>query len=232
MNPDVATYVLVHGAFAGGWIWRAVRSYLRSAGHAVETPTLTGLGERVHLFSESVDLETHICDIVNVLVYEDLQQVILVGASYGGMVITGVADRVPERLAHVYYVDAFVPHAGESMFDSCPEEYRVSFLAGVPSGGLVVPAGVHPVPEVSSRLTGHPVKTLTQPFRPRNTRPPAIPRTFLRCTDPLHPGLAISAARAQQEDGWRYCELATKHSAYVYAPRELADLLLAVPGVG
>jgi len=232
VNPDVATYVLVHGAFAGGWIWRAVRSYLRSAGHEVQTPTLTGLGERVHLFSESVDLETHICDIVNVLVYEDLHHVILVGASYGGMVITGVADRVSERLAHLYYVDAFIPRDGESMLDLCPEDYRTSLLARVPPGGLVVPAGDQPVPEVGARLTGHPVKTLTQPFRPRNTRRPAIPQTFLRCTDPLHPGLAISAARARSEDGWHYCELATKHSAYVYAPRELADLLLAVPGVG
>jgi len=225
----VATFVLVHGAFAGGWIWRAVRLYLRSAGHEVETPTLTGLGERVHLLTARVDLDTHIRDIVNVLTYEDLHDVVLVGASYAGMVITGVAEQMPERLAHVVYVDAFIPRDGESMLDLCPEDYRNSFLAGVQSGSLVVPAGDHPIPEVNARLTGHPLKTLAQPFRARNGPVRVIPRTFLRCTDPLHPGLELSAARARSEVGWNYCELATKHSAYVYAPRELANLLLAIP---
>ena len=105
----MATFVLVHGGWAGGWQWREVASLLRAAGHDVFTPTLTGLGERVHLASPDVGLDTHIQDILMVLEYEELRDVILVGYSYSGMVITGVAERAPERLAHLVYLDAYVP---------------------------------------------------------------------------------------------------------------------------
>src|SRR5437867_3282753 len=113
----MATFVLVHGASTGGWYWAPVRSLLRDAGHEVHTPTLTGLGERCHLLSRGIGLDTHIQDVVNALVYEDLRDVVLAGHSYSGMVVTGVADRVPERIAHLVYVDAFVPHHGESLLD-------------------------------------------------------------------------------------------------------------------
>ena len=113
----MATYVLVHGGWDGGWAWRAVASQLQAVGHAVFTPTLTGSGERVHLASPTIDLSTHVLDIVNVLHYEDLHDVILVGFSYSGMVITGVAEQVPERLRQLIYLDAFVPQDGESLND-------------------------------------------------------------------------------------------------------------------
>ena len=103
----MSTYVLVHGASAGAWMWKQVRSYLLAAGHEVYTPTLTGLGERIHLASPNVNLDTHIQDVVNDLVYEDLRDAILAGGSYGGGVITGVADQVPERLQQLVYLDAF-----------------------------------------------------------------------------------------------------------------------------
>src|SRR5918997_4262365 len=103
----MATYVLVHGGWHGGWCWKKVTPLLQAAEHEVYTPTLTGLGERSHLLSDAVDQETHITDVVNVLEYEDLQEVILVGHSYAGMVITGVADRLPERIGHLVYFDAF-----------------------------------------------------------------------------------------------------------------------------
>jgi pimeloyl-ACP methyl ester carboxylesterase len=122
----MATFVLVHPAFAGGWAWRYVAPLLREHGHDVYTPTLTGLGERAHLATPAVDLETHILDIVNVLTYEDLQQVVLVGWSYSGTVITGVIDCVPERLAHAVYLDAEVPRDGESSFDLYRPEDRVA----------------------------------------------------------------------------------------------------------
>src|SRR5688500_11127625 len=102
----MATFVLVHGAWGGGWAWKRVAPLLRRQGHEVFTPTLTGLGERAHLTSRDVNLDTHIRDIENLLLYEDLENVVLVGWSYGGMVVTGVLDRVPERLAHVVYLDA------------------------------------------------------------------------------------------------------------------------------
>ena len=114
----MGTFVLVHGAWGGGWAWRpTVGALLREAGHEVFTPTLTGLGERAHLASPDIDLETHINDIVGVIEYENLHDVVLMGHSYGGMAITGVADRVPERLAHLVYVDAFVPEDGQSLAD-------------------------------------------------------------------------------------------------------------------
>src|SRR5829696_5503835 len=110
----MATFVLVHGAFVGGWCWRWVAPYLRGAGHDVYNPTLTGHGERVHLASPRVDLETHIEDVVNVLRYEDLSGVVLVGWSYGGMVVAGAADRAPERVSHIVYLDSDVPRDGDT----------------------------------------------------------------------------------------------------------------------
>ena len=109
------TYVLVHGAWGGGWAWRDVADRLRARGHEAYRPTLTGLGERRHLATEDVGLDTHIEDVVNLLVFEQLHDVVLVGHSYGGMVISGVADRVPERIAYRIYIDAFVPEDGESL---------------------------------------------------------------------------------------------------------------------
>src|SRR5687767_6310119 len=113
----MTTFVLAHGAFAGGWYLRPLASCLREARHEVFTPTLTGYGERVHLASPDIDLDRHIQDIVNVLYYEDLYEVILVGKSYSGMVITGVVEQVPERIRHLVYVEAAVPEDGQSMLD-------------------------------------------------------------------------------------------------------------------
>ena len=111
------TFVIVHGAWAGGWFFQETARFLRAAGHEVYTPTLTGIGERVHLGHPDIDLDTHIQDIVNVLEYEDLEDVSLVGYSYGGMVVTGVAERVPERIKQLIYLDAFVPVDGQSLAD-------------------------------------------------------------------------------------------------------------------
>src|SRR5689334_15631432 len=113
----MANYLLVHGAWHGGWCWRRVVPLLRAAGHEVFTPTLTGLGERVHLLTRDVGLDTHAQDVIGVLEYEDLRDVVLVGHSYGGMVITAVAERAAERLAHLVYLDAFVPRDGQSQMD-------------------------------------------------------------------------------------------------------------------
>lgn len=116
----MATFVLVHGAGGGGWIWKKTAPLLRAAGHAVSTPTLTGCGERVHLNRADVGLETHVLNVVGVLTFGDLTEVILVGHSYGGNVITGVADRVPERLSHLVYLDANVPEDGQALVDLMP----------------------------------------------------------------------------------------------------------------
>ena len=111
------TFVLVHGATAGGWEWKSTGKFLTDDGHTVYRATLTGLGEREHLNSPDIDLQTHINDVVNLILYEDLHDVVLTGHSYGGMVITGVIDRIPERIRHVVYLDAAVPDDGMSIWD-------------------------------------------------------------------------------------------------------------------
>lgn len=134
----MATFVLVHGGWQGGWSWRLLARVLRAGGHEVFAPTLTGLGERAHLAGMAINLDTHIADVVGTILCEDLRDVILVGHSYGGMVITGVADRVAERIARLVYLDALVPEDGDTLFSLRPE-YRDLMLAAAGAGqGLVV----------------------------------------------------------------------------------------------
>ncbi len=120
----MSTYVLVHGAWRGGWIWKRVRRELQAHGHEVFTPTLTGVGERSHLLTPQVNLETHIADVINLIRWEELTGVVLCGHSYGGCVVTGVADRIPEKVRALVYVDAFVPENGQSLHDALSPEAR------------------------------------------------------------------------------------------------------------
>src|SRR5438105_10570292 len=132
----MAEFVLVHPAWFGGWCWRRLRPLLEARRHTVHTPTLTGLGERAHLAHPGVDLQTYIDDVVNVLTYQDLHAVVLLGHSSGGVVITGVADRVPERIAHVIYLDAFVPENGQCLADLIPADRRQGMEALVETEGF------------------------------------------------------------------------------------------------
>ena len=131
----MSTFVLVHGAWHGGWCWDRVRRALRAKGHDVFTPTLTGLADRSHLLSPQIDLGTHISDIVNLLIWEDLSDVVLCGHSYGGCVVTGVADLAPERIAALVYLDAFVPRLGQNLYDMIPAEMREQQLAATRQTG-------------------------------------------------------------------------------------------------
>src|SRR3712207_5559246 len=170
----MATFVIVHGAWSGSHAWRWVRTLLRAAGHDVVTPCLTGLGERAHLAARSTDLDTHVVDVAGVLHYEDLSGVVLVGHSYGGMVITGVADRVPERLAQLVYLDADVPLEGESDLNLVPADERAGYEEAARTRGegwRVPPPFPDPLPpglppEVRwavSRMVPHPLASLAQP---------------------------------------------------------------------
>ena len=137
-NP--ATFVLVHGAWSGGWCYGKVAALLRARGHAVFTPTLTGQGERSHLLAAGVNLTTHITDVLNVFHYEDLRDVVLAGHSYGGMVVTGVADRIADRVAALVYLDAFLPEDGQSLFDINIPANTQRFVANAGNcGGIAVP---------------------------------------------------------------------------------------------
>src|SRR5580700_6133742 len=117
----MATFLVCHGAWSAGWAWKKMHPRMQAAGHRLVTPTYTGLGEREHLANPSVDLETHIQDILNVIKYEDLRDIVLIGHSYGGMVATGVADRAREAVAQLIYLDAFVPGHGQCLLDLLPE---------------------------------------------------------------------------------------------------------------
>jgi pimeloyl-ACP methyl ester carboxylesterase len=235
----MAPFVLVHGAFVGGWSWRWLAPYLCSAGHDVSSPTLTGHGERVHLASPQIDLDTHIEDVVNVLHYRDLTDVVLVGYSYGGMVAAGVADRLPERIAHVVYLDSDVPRDGDTSAPPSQHAARQA-LAWDHGDGWRIPAAARGVdalfeelPEeqrrwIVARLTPHQLKTWTQPIRLSGAAA-ATPTTYIRCTvgyDPDDEDTQRQDARIRSEPSWCYRELAASHLAPMSVPRDVANLLL------
>lgn len=238
----MAKFVLVHGAFTGGWYWQRVSERLRAAGHEVWSPSLTGAGERAHLLDASVNLATHIKDIVNTLIYEDLDGVILVGHSYGGMVITGVADQVPERLARLVYLDAAYPKNGQNATGGFAEgtgdtlgkmaESPAAELELLPPLPLQAYGVVDPddIAWIGDRRVGHPMATLNEPLR-LNNGPTKLPRTYIRCTDrsglltvfgadPLQPMYEQAVA-----DGVEILTVESGHDAMITAPGQVAELL-------
>ena len=245
----MTTFVLVHPAWFGGWCWSKVSPILRASGRQVFTPTLTGLGERAHLASRDVGLEVHVKDVTNVLEYEDLGHVILVGNSSGGMVITGVADRMPGRIAHVIYLDAFVPEDGQSMLDIIPPERRplMEALVRQEGDGWLLPRFAPLpwekfVPEawritdeadlrwVLPRLRPTPFGHFKEPVRRSNPAAEKLPRTYIRCRAWPNASFDRYAAIARNATGWRLRELGTSHLPYITHPRELAYLLTEAAG--
>lgn len=232
--------VLVHGAWHGAWCWRRLLPLLRHAGVETHAVTLTGVGERAHLLGPAVDLHTHIQDVVGLIEAEELRRVVLVGHSYGGMVITGVADRLqrqrPGLLARLVYLDASVPRPGESWSSAhSPETRQARIDAAAASGGLSFPApdasifGLEGADRdwVNRRQTPQPFRLYQQPLEFDAARVACLPRTFIDCTRPALATIAASRVRVRQEPGWQVFELATGHDPMISAPRELAQLLLA-----
>jgi pimeloyl-ACP methyl ester carboxylesterase len=235
----MATFLLVHGAWHGGWSWRRVVPHLRAGGHEVYTPTLTGLGERVHLLGPEVGLDTHVNDVLGVIEYEDLNEVVLVGASYAGMVITSVAEVALDRLVHLVYLDAWVPADGQAAFDLMPAEARDGLREAARGSGESI--GMPPLPLeafgipneadarwVNSKLVLHPLKSYEDPVKLPSGAAKRMPRTYIACTGnpALVPVFQPFAEEARMEEGWRYRELATGHDAMVTKPRELSNLLV------
>ncbi len=241
-ETDMACFVLVHGGGHGGWCYAKVAALLRAAGHDVYTPTLTGLGERKHLLTVDTDLSTHVADIVNTLVYEDLRDVLLVGHSYGGMVITGVADRAPERIRELVYLDAAHPRDGESLVDTAPQAMafaRASArivdgieLAMWPTEEMIAAMGCHDPADVAllrARMMPHPWKAFEERLRFVNGEAAArLPRTNVNCSASLQHSSPDD--RARQCDGHRNVEIDTGHDLMITEPRRVADILLDVAG--
>jgi pimeloyl-ACP methyl ester carboxylesterase len=212
---------------------------LRAGGHEAYTPTLTGLGERVHLARPEIDLTTHVTDIVNVLEYEDLREVALVGHGYGGFVIAGVAQRVPWRLAHLVYLDAFLPRDGESLLEAeGADEATASVWVEDTGSGLAFPipseaelASWVTSPEevrwLARNLTPHPFKTCQEALRLENPAVAAIPATYIDCVQERSPWKLEAICRAQ-DAAWRLCKLPTGRDAMVTMPRELEELFLDI----
>lgn len=228
----MTTFVLCHGGWAGGWQWHEVAALLTSAGHEVFTPTFTGLGERNHLASPDVDLHTYIQDILMVLKYEKLSDVVLLGYSISGPVISGVAEKAADKIDHLVYLDAYVLEDGQSVADQVGAE----IMAGLEAAAQMVGDGwrlPHDPPD-ADRRTDQSLKPVLTPLTIQNPAASALPRTFIYCTQggqdigPLHIPIDLAAEKAKAEDQWRYRELDTGHVPMWTTPEELATLLLEI----
>jgi pimeloyl-ACP methyl ester carboxylesterase len=235
-------FVLLHGAFHGAWCWSPVVEILRAAGHEVSTPTQTGVGERRHLMSPEITLDVFTDDLLNHIEAEELTGIVLVGHSFGGFAISAAADRMPERIRHLVYLDSRIPEAGKSAFDVQPDDIAAERRRQSQefSNGLCVPPpspeafGVpkdHPLYDwVQRRLTPHPMGSMTSPFHMKHPVGNGVPTTYIACTDPLYPSLESSRQIAKARDDWNWKEIATGHDAMVTAPHATAELLMEIAG--
>jgi len=233
----LSCYVLVHGGGHGGWCYQSVARILRSQGHEVYTPTLTGLGEREHLLTPAVDLDMHITDVVKILQFEDLRDVILVGHSYGGMVITGIADRAADRVGHLVYLDAATPENGQSLVDVAGPIITAARADGRVVDGMELvlfpgkdPMGFFGVTDpqqiewMRTRLTPHPWKCFEQKLVLTNEAAMrAIPQTHIVCTATL-PFRDVDSLKKRAQG--RLWDVDTGHDLMISEPDQVASLLL------
>ena len=226
----MADIVVAHGAWSAGWAWKKMRPLMVARGHVLWTPTYTGLGERRHLATPEVNLTTHITDVVQVLEVEDLKDVVLVGHSYGGMVATGVADKVPERLAKVVYLDAFVPEDGESLASLTGQD-PAAMRAGAEDGWR---APYRPMPADTSeqdlawamaRRMSHPIECFLEPIRLTGAGV-RLPRHYIYALK-KYPGDVFGRfhQRAQTAPGWTAHEIDASHNPHITTPEALAEML-------
>lgn len=238
----MATFVLVHGAWHGGWCWRDTARALRAAGHEVHTPTHTGVGQRFHLSSEAITLETHIRDVLGCIESEELNDVILCGHSYGGMVITGVADRLGDRVKALVYLDAFVPEHGDSLNGlidkALPPEVAAQFVGGFRGAALEGHSGLmQPIPAemfnvsaanrawVDRRCVPQALATFEMPMLLRGGSNPALKRVYI-LADAWEPSPFRHFAAQSAERGWDVVKMPCGHDVMVDMPKELAAELV------
>lgn len=231
----MATIVLVHGAFHGGWCWKHVAGPLRDAGHEVFTPTLTGVSDRAHLLHHDIGLMTHVADVAAVLEAEELTDAVLVGHSYGGLVVTGAPALAPGRVRKVIHLDGYVGEPGKSGFDLSPPASVERFTAAAndPEGGgegwtiPPYPPDVMGVTDpddtawIARRLTPHPLRGFTDPLDIPEDALDGIARGYILCTDPVIPTWIPMADHAKASDDWDYAEIACAHAVMFLKPDEL-----------
>jgi pimeloyl-ACP methyl ester carboxylesterase len=230
----MTAFVLVHGAWGGAHGFRHVRRLLRSEQHDVSTPSLTGVGERIHLSSPLIGLGTHIRDVVNHVLYEDLEEIVLVGFSYGGFVVTGALEHIAERISHLVYLDAFVPSDRESVSSHLGRVARAKIELGQ-DWLLTGPDREYDSPAeaewMGARRTTHPMGSLTEPVflsQPLETFP--FTRTYIKATQAPESDIGNeafwrAARHAKESPAWRYYEIATSHMVANNRPKELAQIL-------
>ncbi len=227
----MATIVVAHGAWSSAWAWQKMRPLLRAAGHDIFTPSYTGLGERAHLAAPGIGLDTHIEDVLGVLQFEDLRDVVLIGHSYGGMVATGVADRAGGRIARLIYLDAFVPRHGESLFRLVGPETEAKMRAGAAAGdGWRVPSNPMPPDTPPNYAEWAAPRRLTQPMKCFEqtltlSGGPLPPRGYIYCTRYAPGDVFRQFADRAKTEGWRYAELDASHNPHITCPEELRDVL-------
>ena len=235
----MAAFVLVHGAWHGAWCWRRVTRLLTARGHEVFAPTLTGVGERAHLLTPSVDLRTHITDVVNVMKWERLGDVVLVGHSYGGMVATGVAEEMQSAIGAIVFLDAFYPDNGQSLTDQAVKASRDAIEAAARNGETVVAprsAAAFRVNErdcawVDALCVPQPILTLTQKLPHTGARERIARRAYIRAAG--YPNEGFDAARAKaRANNWQIYDLPCGHDVMVDMPEALAKILEEVAPAG
>jgi len=231
----MADFVLVQGAWLGAWVWKKVLPGLWSAGHRAFPVPLSGVGERSHQRSPEIRLKTHADDVCAVLEAEELQRCILVGHSYAGMVITAVADRLPQRIGRLVYLDAVVPRSGDSWSSGQPEEVLAKRRDAIAKAGAIAPADPaqfglqgEDADWVQRRQTPQPGGLYDDPLHFDAARIEKLPRTFIDCTEPALPTIAAARRRVAEQPGWQRLEIRTGHLPMVSAPQALLQHLLAL----
>ncbi len=238
------TFVLVHGTWHGGWAWRDVRNILQDAGHRVFTPTCTGCGEREHLSSPDVGLEIHIQDIVNVIEFEELDNIILVGHSFAGVTITGVADRLRERIKHIVFFDAIAP--SETRRGGVPREpdgslpdwfqkraekfidgYKMDMWAEYKIE-MLVPADSPHAPRIKRLITTHPAKQWTDELDLKNGGWAGLPRSFIHCIGQKHRQSSEKMVGPARQPGWNFIELDIPRDGMITDPDVVAKTFIEI----
>ena len=235
MSEARATFVLVHGAWQGNWVWERVADRLRAAGHRVYTPSLTGLGERAHLAKPEIDLETHIADVMGVIEHHELDGIVLCGHSYGGMVVGSVADRMAGRIKSLVFLDAFIPAPGKSLFDLQPPEraqgmrdearktgegWRVKRL----SGNYFRVANADDIARLDRRAVDQPIGTMEQKAKLTGAWEQIPHLTYIRAGG--HPAFAVFGDRVRKDERWLYFEVPCGHNVMLDLPEALTGILL------